>query len=124
MLQAPDFWFNRHFWCKAAVLTSSAGAGTAISLGYYLAETITVAILINLFDWFDSVTSFLLGHNIAGWMSESGVEPASVNAVILGMSDLPGTLHAFIVLLAYMVVLGSATLWLFQRRDISGARGE
>ena len=107
-----------------AVLTSSAGAGTAISLGYYLAETITVAILINLFDWFDSVTSFLLGHNIAGWMSEPGVEPASVNAVILGMSDLPGTLHAFIVLLAYMVVLGSATLWLFQRRDISGARGE
>ena len=106
------------------VLTSSAGVGIAISLGYYLAETITVAILINLFDWFDSVTSFLLGPNIAGWMSEPGVEPASVNAVILGMSDLPGTLHAFIVLLAYMVVLGGATLWLFQRRDISGARGE
>ena len=107
-----------------AVLTSSAGAGTAISLGYFLAETITVAILINLFDWFGNVSDFLLGTNITAWMTEPGVKSASVNEVILGMSDLPGTLHAFVVLLAYMVVLSGATLWLFQRRDISGARGE
>ena len=106
------------------VLTSSAGVGIAISLGYYLAETITVAILVNLFDWFDNVTGFLLGTNFTAWMIETDVELASVNAVILGMSDLPGTVHAFLVLLAYIVVLGGAAFWLFQRRDISGARGE
>ena len=103
------------------VLTSSAGAGTAISLGYFLAETITAGVLLNLFD---SVTDLLLGTNITAWMTEPGVKSASVNAVILDMIDLPGTLHAFLVLLAYMVVLGGATLWLFQRRDIAGARGE
>ena len=56
-------------------------------------------------------------------MTEPGVEPASVN-ILLGMSDLPGTLHAFLVLTGYIVVLGGATLLLFQRRDIAGARGE
>ena len=75
-----------------------------------------------MFGQFDSVADFLLGTNVTAWMTEPGVKSASVN--ILGMSDLPGTLHAFIVLLAYIVVLSGATLWLFQRKDIGGARGE
>ena len=40
------------------------------------------------------------------------------------VSDPPGELHAFLVLLAYIVVLGAAAFWLFQRRDVAGARGE
>ena len=104
-----------------AVLTSSAGAGTAISLGYFLAETITAGVLLNLFD---GVTDLLLGTNITAWMTEPGVEPASVNAVILDMIDLPGTLHAFLVLAAYIAVLGGVALWIIRRRDIAGAKGE
>ena len=106
------------------VLTSSAGIGIAISLAYYLSEAVTVAILVNLFDWFDNLTDFLLGTNLAAWMFETGMETTGANALLLNISELPGMLHAFVVLLAYMVVLGGVSFWLFQRRDIAGARGE
>ena len=43
---------------------------------------------------------------------------------LVRVSDLPGQLHAFLVLTAYIVVLGGAALWLIRRRDIAGAKGE
>ena len=30
----------------------------------------------------------------------------------------------FLVVTAYMVIAGAAAFWLFQRKDIAGARGE
>lgn len=106
------------------VLASSPGVGMAVTLGYYLTETITVAILINLFDWLDNVTDFLLGTNIAAWMAEANVDIPGVNSALFETSHLPGTLHSFLVLLGYTIVLGCAACWLFMRRDIVGARGE
>ena len=104
------------------VLTSSSSMGIAMSLAYYFAELILGRILGDLFAWFDNVSDFLIGFNTAAWMSESGV--VTTEGTLFPVSDPPGALHAFVVLLTYIVVLGGAAFWLFQRRDVAGARGE
>ena len=38
--------------------------------------------------------------------------------------DLPGNLHGLLVILAYMAVVAAASLLLFQRRDVAGAKGD
>jgi len=40
-----------------------------------------------------------------------------------GFGDYPGQLQAFLVLMAYLVVLVGAAFWRFQRRDVAGASG-
>ena len=106
------------------VLTSSSSMGIALSLSYSFVELILVSILGGLFDWFNNVSDFLIGTNTTAWMTETGVETTGGNAALFDIADLPGALHAFLVLLVYMVVLSGAAFWLFQRRDIAGARGE
>ena len=107
-----------------AVLTSSASMGISISLAYYFVELILVGILTNLFDWFSNVSDFLLGPSIVAWMTETGVQATGGAAALFPLQDLPSQLHAFLALTAYIAVLGGAALWLFQRKDIAGARGE
>ena len=104
------------------VLTSSSSMGIAMSLAYFFAELILGRILGDLFAWFDNVSDFLIGFNTAAWMSESGV--VTTEGTLFPVSDPPGALHAFLVLLTYIVVLGGAAFWLFQRRDVAGAGGE
>ena len=104
------------------VLTLSSSMGIAMSLAYYFVEFILGRILGDLFAWFDNVSDFLIGFNTAAWMSETGV--VTTEGSLFPVSDPPGELHAFLVLLAYIVVLGAAAFWLFQRRDVAGARGE
>ena len=41
-----------------------------------------------------------------------------------GLAEQPDALHAFLVILAYTVALAAVAFWLFQRRDIAGARGD
>ena len=106
------------------VLTSSSSMGIAISLSYYFVELIIVQIMSGLFDWFSSVSDFLLGPNIAAWMTEPGVVTTGGSSGLTGAGDPSGTLHAFVTLLVYMAVLGGAATWLFLRRDVAGARGE
>ena len=116
-----------------SVLTSSSSIGIAISMAYFFVELILIQVLSGLFDWFSTVTDFLLGPSIAGWMAQTGVQSNALIAEVevftesgglVRVSDLPGQLHAFLVLTAYIVVLGGAALWLLHRRDIAGARGE
>ena len=38
--------------------------------------------------------------------------------------EQPDTLRAFFVILAYTVVFVAAALWVFQHRDVAGAKGE
>ena len=106
------------------VLTSSSSMGIAISLAYYFVELILVQIMSGLFDWFGNISDYLLGPNISAWMTESSVVTTGGDSGLAGVSDLPGTLHAFVTLLVYTAVLGGAATWLFLRRDVAGARGE
>ena len=50
-----------------SVLTSSSGMGIAIGVGYYVIESIVVGILAN-FDWFEGISTFVLGRAASGWM--------------------------------------------------------
>ncbi len=77
--------------------------------------------------------SVQVGPSIAGWMaltevqSNSWIADAGVSTQIGGLvrvSELPSQLHAFLVLTAYMLIAGVAAFWLFQRKDIAGAKGE
>jgi len=112
----------------ATVLTRSSAAGMAAALGYFFVEQIGVAILIGLFDWFQTVADYILGRNITAWMlgSQSG-GMGDVGGATFGMGirigEYPGELHAFLVLLAYILVLGGLGFWLFQRRDVAGTSG-
>ncbi len=101
-----------------SVLTSSSGMGIAIGVGYYVIEQIVVGILASV-DWFEGVSTFVLGRAASGWMDvdEFSFGPGGIGA-------LPDDFPAAMVMLAYTVVLGGLAFLLFQRRDIAGAKGE
>ena len=107
-----------------SVLTSSSSMGIAISLSYYFTESILVGILGGMFDWFSTVTNFLLGPNIIAWMTEPEVQATGSDAALFAHQDLPSQLHAFLVVAGYIVIIATASFWLFQRKDIAGAKGE
>ncbi len=103
------------------VLTTSSAAGMAISLVYYYAESIVVAICLNLFTWFETVASYLLGRNAAALM-RSGDDTMVINfAIGGGFGSFPSALHAFLVLTIYILALGGLAIWLFRQRDLTGS---
>ena len=106
-----------------AVLTQSTAQSIALSLSYYVVELILPLVLGGVADWLDKAMDVaLLGENATEWMSTaSATEAQRALGTVVGQSD---TLRAFFVILAYTAVLVAAALWLFQRRDVTGARGE
>lgn len=104
-----------------SVLTSSTGVGIALAMGYYMIEAIAVGIMSGLFEWFETVANFILGPNVAAWLSQDDV--VQVTLGISADGDL-GTIHHFLVILAYTVALGAATFWRFEKRDVAGAKGD
>ena len=107
------------------VLTSSTGVATAITLGYvFVGEGVLIPILTATVDGFEAVANFVLGWAVDAWLAEGGPSEAEAMLSGLGISaDLPSNLHGFLVALVYIAVLGAATVWLFLRKDIGGARG-
>ena len=106
-----------------AVLTQSTAMGMSLSLGYYVMELLFAPVVGLIADWLaDALDVALLGANATEWMSTASTTEAqqALGAVV----EQPDTLRAFLVLLAYTAVLVAAAIWLFQRRDITGARGE
>ncbi len=106
-----------------SVLTSSSSMGIAFSLAYFFAESILLATLIGLFDWFSNVTDFLLGPSVTSWMTEAGIHTTGQGSMF-PVSHPSSQLHAFLVITAYIIIIGVVAFWLFQRKDIAGARGE
>lgn len=101
----------------AAVVTSSTGAAIGISLGYYFAESILLGVLMP-FDWFERIDIFILGQAVNGWME------SAAGGVSFGQASLPDATQSFFVLTGYVVVLSGAAFWLFERREVAGAKGE
>ena len=91
------------------VLASSGGTGIAVSVGYFIAESI-IAPLFNVNDTLANVTDYLLIQSFLSW-----------TAAPEQSSD---TLLAFAVMLAYSTLFIAATAWIFRRRDIGGAAGD
>ena len=80
-------------------------------------------VLSGLADWLEKVIEVaVLGPNAGEWMSTTATtEAQQALGVVVGQPD---TLRAFFVLLEYTAALVAAALWLFQRRDVAGAKGE
>ena len=98
------------------VLTSSVGTSLAIVMAYHLVELIFVPILSSLLDGFKDVADYLLGPNVAAWLGTSVPQ-------VSGFGERPDTVHALLVLMGYILVVGAATFWLFRRKDVAGATG-
>ncbi len=107
------------------ILTSSTGVATAITLGYvFVGEGVLIPFLTARVDGFETVADFVLGRAVDAWLAEGGPNEAEAMLSGLGISaDLPSNVHGFLVALVYIAVLGAATVWLFLRKDIGGARG-
>ena len=105
------------------VFTSSATVGLAITVGYHIAEQILVPILTVFVDDFDAIAGFTLGINANTLVSQGGAQEFIFLVTTLAGGELPGTAQAFLVLLGYSILFGGVALWLFQRRDITGAKG-
>ena len=105
----------------ATAVTSSTALGLTAFVVYYLIETTASPILSN-FDWFQRVSEYLLSPNVTTVLETSyGEVSVSINGG--GDAVQPDILHAVLVLAAYTLVFGTLTFWLFQRRDITGAKG-
>lgn len=98
-----------------AVLTSSAATAIAITLTYRVVEWAFVPILVRFFDWFQNIADYLLDTNVSIWLGPE--------FPLGGADEQASVLRAFLVLAAYIVILGGATFALLQRRDIAGAKG-
>ena len=105
------------------VLTASSSVGMAVALGYYFSELIAVAILINLFDWFQNVADYMLGRNVSAWVIGGETDPLAGEALggPFRFGEYPGELHAFLVLAAYTLAMAALAFWRFQRRDVAAA---
>ena len=105
------------------VLTQSTGTGLAASLGYYVVELIVVPIIGN-YERVEWIRDAVLGHNVTSWLQTGFVEvDVDLDAAEQAAANQPDALQAFLVILAYTIVLAGAAFYLFQRRDVTGAKG-
>lgn len=93
-----------------AVVTQSTAQGISISMGHYVLELIAAPLLGGVVEWLKNVLEVaFLGPSANEWISTA---------------NTTDTLRAFFVILSYTVVFVAAALWIFQRRDVAGAKGE
>ena len=103
-------------------LTQSTAQGTALSLVIYVIEFTVLPPLFGLVSWLENFRELLLSDNAGEWMTQYTLQAAEITAEM--PLEQPDSVQAFFVMLAYIMVLGAATFWLFQRRDITGPKGE
>lgn len=106
-----------------AVVTRSTAQGIALSLGYYVVELVLVPILGNIADWLaNAMDAALIGPNATEWM-RTGDELQAQQA--LGAAfEQPDHLRAALVILGYTAAAVAASLWIFHREDVAGAKGD
>ena len=102
------------------VLTQSTAQGISLSIVGYIAEAMVVPPLLAISERLEGIREGLLSSNVSEWMFFGETDAT----VTLQGAEQPDTTQAFFVILVYSVALVIVSLWLFQRRDVSGARGE
>lgn len=93
------------------VLTTSRGLGIALSVGYFIVESI-LATLLRLNDTLTDVADYLLIQAFLSWTTT----PSELNS--------SETLWVFVAILGYTAALVAATAWVFKQRDVGGAIGD
>ena len=104
-----------------AVLTQSSSVSIAVGLGYYVVEMIAAPIL-RLNDSLAQMSDYLLGAIVNSWVARGPTVEVSTGGAPTERLP-PEPLLAFFVILAYILVLAGAAFWIFQRRDVAGAKG-
>ena len=105
------------------VLTTSARLGGAFAVGYYLGEQLLVSIVSLVYRDFQKVSQFLLGPNVDAWLLSGEASTVTLGSIPVLLGGGPDGVRAFLTITAYILVLMGATLWMFQRRDITGPKG-
>ena len=108
------------------VLTRSTSLAISLAIGYIFSEAIIISFLGYRFEdygWFQNFLDFNLGPAVAGWLVEEGVRAAGEDSAMFPLDKAQNNLRAFLVILAYTAALSGASLRLFLRRDVSGAKG-
>ena len=133
-------WFSGLPYVALAALvtvlfTTSATGGMfsamAVAMGYYLIDLSAVGRLLTLFDsvaafrWSSTAIEYDLGWNTAAWMLSEQRAPVPGFALggAIGIARYPTEPHAFLIQLAYIILLGGLAFWLFHRRDVTGPSG-
>ena len=102
-----------------ALLTSSASSGIVISMVFFLCETILRGVLGAYVG--PDATRILISVNIPLWMASLDFPTLDDPSAIY--SYMRNFLSTFLPILAYIVVFGCASLWLFHRRDLRPSTG-
>ncbi len=108
-----------------AVLTTSANTATAITLVYkFVVEGAIVPIVLATTDTFDGLAGFVLGRAVEAWIANDANSGDQGGMLAFGDAGaMTGNLHGLLVMLVYTTVLMAVAVWLFQHRDIGGAKG-
>ena len=104
------------------VLTRSSGSAMGIGMGYFVIELIVGPVLRN-FERLSDLSEMLLGTHVGRWMEAVVVEVSVSGDGAAADQVPPDALQTFLVLLAYTGVFLALALWVFQRRDVTGATG-
>jgi ABC-2 type transport system permease protein len=104
----------------ATLLLRSTAAGMGISLAWYVAEPILIRLLSQAFEDFQKVADYLPMRNISS-LTSSG--RASLTNLISGGGANVSTLHASLVMGAWILAFAAAAALVFRRRDVTGASG-
>jgi len=102
------------------VLTQSTVQGLALSIVVYISEAMVVPSLLAISERLDGIKEGFLSHNVSEWMFFGETE---AEAALQGTKQADTT-QAFLVILAYSVVMVVVSFWIFQRRDVAGPIGE
>lgn len=102
-----------------AILTSSASSGIVISVVFYISESI-LRWIIGTYLGPDGVR-ILISANTQLWMASPDFPALDDPSAIYDY--VSNFLSTFLPLLAYIVVFGCASLWLFNRRDLRPSTG-
>ena len=97
-----------------AILTTSASSGIVISIVYFLIEVISRQVLAGTLG--PDAARMLLSVNVAMWLGNADLPEFNDPSAIYNY--LRGYIASFFSILAYIVVFGAASLWLFHRRDV------
>ena len=102
-----------------AILTSSSSSGIVISVVFFLCEVILKGVLGTFLG--PDAARILISVNIPLWMASLDFpaldDPSAIYAYMRNF------LSTFLPILAYIVVFGSSSLWLFHRRDLRPSTG-
>ena len=104
-----------------AVLTQSTAQAISFSMAYYFVEFLLLGQLFGLTSWLQRLREFLLSDAAGEWMLQFTTQTEIATGAI---TEQPNPTAALFIMLGYTTVFIGATVWLFLRRDVAGAKGE